>query len=62
MKAIGRFGNYAIFQLTGIRTEYTGRPDVITEYYVAFDDVHFPIEAKTIDEIKLRIAERVFNQ
>mgnify|MGYP001291896667 CR=1 FL=1 len=58
MKAIGRFGNYAIFQLTGIRTEYTGRPDEIHPYFIAYDSVHFPIEGKTLEEVKLAIAER----
>lgn len=59
MKISCQIANYMIYQLTGIRTEYTGRPDVITEYYVAFDGVHFPIEGKTMDDIKLRIAERI---
>lgn len=57
MKFIESIGEWRIYELGGIRTEYTGRPDEVHVYYVAFCSGYFPLEAKTLEAIKVKIVD-----
>lgn len=57
MKFIESIGEWNIYKLGGIRVEYTGRPDEVIAYYVAFCNGYFPLEAKTLEAIKVKILD-----
>ena len=59
MKFIEKIGRWNVYKLGGIRTEYTGRPDEIHTYYVAFDGISFPKENSSLEKLKLDIYEQI---
>ena len=57
MKLIEKIGDWRIYKLVNIKTEFTWRAPEMHEYYIAYDGIHFPKENKSFEKIKLSIYE-----